>query len=227
MSNVTVVIPTYNGERFVAEAVESIARQSAPPRQIIVVDDGSTDATAEKVEQIAAHSDLPIRLIELPHNSGGPARPINIGVAAASTEWVAVLDQDDLYTQNALMQLSGLLERNPQLGCAAMLCGRYPQGPAVLRSSVLAEVLASGKAREGWCEIPPETCLRQILVHGQFLVGCPGFMFRRKLWAAKGGVCELLKIASDVELLCWICSRCPIWGALGLIVRWSLPGPES
>ena len=163
-----------------------------------------------KIEQIAAHSDLPIRLIELLHNSGGPARLDQrrrcrrldrMGRRARSGRPLHGKRPDAAFRSIGA-------ESATRVCCNAVRSLSARAGPAA--GSVLGEILGSGKAHDGWFEIPPESCLRQILIHGQFLVGYPGFMFRRRLWAAKGGVCESLKIASDVEFLCWICSRCPI-----------------
>lgn len=94
---VSVVIPTYNGARFIRDALESVFAQTQLPDEIIVVDDGSTDDTVEVVKQMTKESPHPVRLIKMTHNSGGPAAPINTGIAAAIGEFIAVLDQDDTF----------------------------------------------------------------------------------------------------------------------------------
>ncbi len=75
--------------------------QTSPPQEIIVVDDASPDATVDVVE--SAGQACPCQwLIRLPTNSGGPALPINVGVAAASGELITVLDQDDVFLPNRI-----------------------------------------------------------------------------------------------------------------------------
>lgn len=87
-ADVTVVMPALNREALIARALASVAAQELPPREVIVVDDGSTDRTAEVARRAGAH------VICMPERSGsGPAR--NAGIAAATTEWVAFLDSDD------------------------------------------------------------------------------------------------------------------------------------
>jgi glycosyltransferase involved in cell wall biosynthesis len=93
---VSAIIPVYNGERFLAEAVESILRQPHRVLEIIVVDDGSTDATPE----IAARLDPPVRCVRQP-NSGPPAAR-NHGLRQVRGEFVGFLDVDDLWAPDKL-----------------------------------------------------------------------------------------------------------------------------
>jgi glycosyltransferase involved in cell wall biosynthesis len=88
-SLVTVVIPVHNGERFLAEAIESALGQTHRPVEVIVVDDGSTDGSAAVAESYPE-----VRLIRA--ENGGPGAARNLGVAAARGDAVANLDADDL-----------------------------------------------------------------------------------------------------------------------------------
>jgi glycosyltransferase involved in cell wall biosynthesis len=103
---VSVIIPAYNGEAYLAEAVESIRRQNYNPLEIIIVDDGSTDGTA----QIATSFKGEVRYVYQP-NSGGPAAGRNRGVKMAHGSVIAFLDQDDLWPANKLaLQVPRLVE---------------------------------------------------------------------------------------------------------------------
>lgn len=93
---VTAVMPAYHAAAFVAEAVESLLRQTVPPSEVIVVDDGSTDDTAAVAERAGA------RVIR--QANGGPAAARNAGIRAAETEWVALLDADDIARPNRLAE---------------------------------------------------------------------------------------------------------------------------
>ncbi len=104
---VSVIVPVYNGEKYLREAVESIRRQPHPHVEIIIVDDGSTDGSAALAESLGP----PVRLIRQPHR-GLPAAH-NRGLAGSSGEFVAFLDCDDLWTEDKLsIQLALLREHH-------------------------------------------------------------------------------------------------------------------
>jgi glycosyltransferase involved in cell wall biosynthesis len=119
--DVTVVIPTYNGERFVADALRSVLAQTHLPREIIVVDDASPDGTEQVVRGVGRSAAVPIRFVRLRQNSGGPATPLNVGIADAQSDLVALLEQDDLMTPNRLERQIAAAARHPE---AALVFGR-------------------------------------------------------------------------------------------------------
>src|SRR5262249_31104546 len=79
LTTVSVIIPTYNGSAFLLDCLSSVFRQTQPPDEIIVVDDCSKDGTASMVAALARDSPVPLRVIPLVRNSGGPSRPLNVG----------------------------------------------------------------------------------------------------------------------------------------------------
>jgi glycosyltransferase involved in cell wall biosynthesis len=104
--SVSCVIPVFNGERFLAEAVESVVAQEHPDLEIIVVDDGSTDGTRAVAERFGS------RVKYLHQANSGPASARNHGIRAASGEFVALLDSDDLWhPQKLAVQLARFAER--------------------------------------------------------------------------------------------------------------------
>src|SRR5579859_6471888 len=103
-SSVTVLIPAYNAGPFLHRAVGSALDQTHPPLEVIVVDDGSTDDTADVAQRLAL-ADPRVRVIRLPEN-GGPAKARNAGLDLARGEWVAVLDADDAYMHARLEDLT-------------------------------------------------------------------------------------------------------------------------
>jgi glycosyltransferase involved in cell wall biosynthesis len=107
---VTVIVPTFNRADVIERALVSIASQSYTPLEIVVVDDGSTDATREVVERFAASSALPVRY-EHQANSGCAAAR-NAGLATARGEMIAFLDSDDAWTPAALEAMVGALRTN-------------------------------------------------------------------------------------------------------------------
>jgi hypothetical protein len=96
---VSVIVPVFNGERFIKEAVENILAQNYPSLELIIVDDGSTDNTGEIIEKI----DIDIRYFR--QENAGPASARNRGIRCASGELIAFLDVDDLWPENNLNSL--------------------------------------------------------------------------------------------------------------------------
>ena len=109
----TVIIPVHNGERYLAAAIRSVLAQTHPPAEILVVDDGSTDASAS----IARAFDPPVRV--LTQANLGPAAARNLGVAHATGDLLAFLDADDLWLLYKLARQVQVLKRDP--ACEAVL----------------------------------------------------------------------------------------------------------
>jgi glycosyltransferase involved in cell wall biosynthesis len=107
-SGVSVVIPAFEVARYVGEAIDSVLGQTRPPDELVVVDDGSGDATPEVIasygERLAA--------IHQPHL--GNAVASNRGVEATSGEYVAFLDADDIWASGKLALQLDVLERDPE-----------------------------------------------------------------------------------------------------------------
>jgi glycosyltransferase involved in cell wall biosynthesis len=120
---VSVVIPTYNRARLVEEAIASVLRQTMPVHEVIVVDDGSTDATRELIR---GH-DGPITLVTQDHLGAAAAR--NRGLARATGDWVAFLDSDDIWTPSKLEKQIEYLDRHPH--CGLVHTGYYEFGDRV------------------------------------------------------------------------------------------------
>lgn len=97
---VSVVMPVYNGEIYLKEAIDSILNQTYKDFEFIIVNDGSTDGTATILKQI---SDSRVNIIHLSKNVG-VARARNIGVTAAQGKWIAVQDSDDISHPNRLVK---------------------------------------------------------------------------------------------------------------------------
>src|SRR5262245_15747118 len=108
--SVSVVIPTYNCGRLVTEAVDSVLGQTVPPAEVIVVDDGSQDDTAERLAAYAG------RVRYLRQENQGVAAARNCGVAASGGEVVAFLDADDVWHPRKLEFQLAALDRHPGLG---------------------------------------------------------------------------------------------------------------
>jgi glycosyltransferase involved in cell wall biosynthesis len=106
---VSVIIPTYNRWPMVAEAIESVLAQSYRFFEVIVIDDGSNDGTAERLAQYGAS----IRLVSRPRSGVAAAR--NCGVGIAQGRYVAFLDSDDLWLPKKLEIQTAFLEQHPEV----------------------------------------------------------------------------------------------------------------
>lgn len=122
--NLSVIIPVYNGAGFLAGAVQNVLRQDYQPMEIIVVDDGSDDATPG----VAAALDG-VRYMR--QANAGPSAARNTGISAAQGELIAFLDVDDLWAKDKLRRQASALEEQPTIDvvCGRVQCMRLaPQG---------------------------------------------------------------------------------------------------
>lgn len=92
---VSVIIPAYNHELFIAEAIDSVTGQDYPHLEIVVVDDGSQDATYAQAEQSLARCGRPYRLVH--QENRGAHAALNYGISLAQGEYIAILNSDDRY----------------------------------------------------------------------------------------------------------------------------------
>lgn len=111
-----IVMSLYNKAAFVGATIDAVIAQTHRDWRLFVVDDGSTDTSAEVVR---AYGDPRIALIEQSNQGVGPAR--NAGIAAGSQAWIALLDADDLWNADHLHELAAVIERFPEAVLAG--CG--------------------------------------------------------------------------------------------------------
>ena len=105
---VSVIVTVFNCENYIGAAIESVLAQDYRPLQIIAVDDGSTDASADVVRSF--------RMVEYFHQeNAGVAAALNTGISLAKGELVAFLDSDDLWTEGKLRKQIEALEADPAL----------------------------------------------------------------------------------------------------------------
>lgn len=137
----SVIIPTYNRASLARAAVDSALRQSVPPHEVLVCDDGSTDDTLALLRTVFA--DVPkVKVLSLPH-SGLPAAARNAGIAAASGEWLGFLDSDDVWLPDKTARQWAAIQAHPAIGlvCANALVARHGDDPQ-MRATLLREVPA-------------------------------------------------------------------------------------
>lgn len=114
---VSVIIPTYKRTDFLKLTLESIASQSFQDFEVLVIDDGtptdSNEVLCEKFDKV--------KYIKI-ENSGGPAKPRNIGIREAKGKYIAFVDDDDLWMPTKLEKQVAILENNPDFGLVHCCC---------------------------------------------------------------------------------------------------------
>lgn len=184
---VSVIIPAWNSGRWVREAVQSALDQTAPPTEIIVVDDGSTDDT---IEQLAPLKDR-IRLVRQANQGVAAAR--NAGVARAAGDVIAFLDADDVWAPRKLeLQLAALAE-HPELGLVGAGVYDWP-GQAPPSPAPHAPI-----ARVSW---------RLLVVRNE--IATSSIIVRREILAQVGGFDPALQGPEDHDLWLRIAEAVPI-----------------
>ena len=136
---VSVIIPAFNAGRFINRTIDSILAQTYRDYEIIVVDDGSTDNTAEVVKSYGSR----VHYIYQQNSRQAAAR--NTGIAAAQGDWIALLDHDDEWLAEKLRLQMELLQRNPELKWCAT--NRYQSDGR--RRAVVGNIEAIKKGLEG------------------------------------------------------------------------------
>jgi glycosyltransferase involved in cell wall biosynthesis len=132
VTSVSVIVPLHNDEAHLDEALRSILDQTRPPEQVIVVDDGSTDASVE-----VARRYLP-QITLLAQANQGAAGARNTGIAAATGDVIAFLDADDLWTADSLQRRLDILEADPKVDAVYGLVEQFisPEVDAATRERI-------------------------------------------------------------------------------------------
>lgn len=128
---VSTIIPAFNAERTIAQTIESALAQRYNSHEIVVVNDGSTDATAEILERYRGR----LRIVN--QENRGPAAARNAGIAYSNGEYLAFLDSDDLFLPEKLAVMTAALGRNPAASLAFSEYGFMDESGTEYRESAI------------------------------------------------------------------------------------------
>jgi glycosyltransferase involved in cell wall biosynthesis len=181
----SVVMPTYNGERFIAAALESVRSQYCDGIELVLVIDGSSDNTLEIVNRFS--KDILIRVVT-PGRIGNWTAVTNIGMREARGEWACFLHDDDLWLPGRIARIRSEMER--------------AEGSLILHDAIF--IGPDGRRLGPWtCPLPagvvqPERFMEHLLVQNFIAICSP--VFRRKAAVESGGLDEALWHSADWDL---------------------------
>jgi len=215
MSNparVSILMAVFNGQDYLAEAIESVLSQTVSEWELICIDDGSTDSTPAIVASYADVDDR-VRLVRLPANRGQPFA-MNAALRVASGEFVAVLDADDMATEDRLERSLDEFARSPRLG--------------LLGSSM--HVVDTHGQLVGKSDAPAmeDEDVRQALYSSGNVLAHSSVMARRELVERAGGYDTSLPTSQDYDLYLRLAPHCELKRVAPPLVLWRQhPGQKS
>jgi glycosyltransferase involved in cell wall biosynthesis len=178
---VSVIMPAYNVEPFIGDALRSALAQTVTDLEVVVVDDGSTDGTAAVVEEIARRDDR-VRFLQQANRGLAGAR--NTALAAARGDVLALLDSDDLWEPAFLAEQLAILDARPGVDIVTGN-GRYLGGPA------------DGQPARPYPDARPAPDLASIIEDERavFIMS----VFRRRVYDAIGGFDQTMRTNEDYD----------------------------
>ena len=191
---VSVILPTCGRRELLQEAVESVFAQTLLPGELVVVADGSSQATAALVQRLARSAPLPVSLLPSPRRGAAAAR--NAGLSRARFPLIAFLDDDDLWKPGKLAAQIAFLEQRPEAGLLA--CAWEEFGPG------LPSFCPPRKPRRDRRIPLARFCLKNP-------IATSGVILRRECLQAVGLFDESLPLAQDWDLWLRLASRFPVF----------------
>jgi len=172
---ISVIMPCYNQAHFLPEAIESLVNQTYKNWECIIVNDGSSDNTAEVAKQlIGKYSDRDIRFIDKPHTGVSDTR--NVGIKAATSEWILPLDSDDMFEQTFMQRAVDIIQQEEKVDI------------------VFANLREFGAANGKW--IPANYSRLQVMLEDTMPYSS---LYRKELWRRVGGYNKLLSVIKQPE----------------------------
>lgn len=201
MPRVTVIIPSYNHEKYVAEAIQSVLEQSYQDFEIVIIDDGSSDST---VQIIKTFNDSRIKLFCFSKNRGATVA-INRGIKEAKGEFIAILNSDDVFVTKKLEKQVKFLDLNPQIGAVFSYAQFIDEDGKDITNSEhhYAKVfLQENRSRFEW--------LNHFFYNGNCLCH-PSILIRRECYDVVGNYDRRLAQLPDFDLWIRLCQKYEIF----------------
>lgn len=205
---VSVVMSVFNGQQFLAEAVESILKQSFRDFEFVIIDDGSTDETPKILNEYAGR-DTRIRLVR--QQNKGRAESLNIGIGLAKGKYIARMDADDISLPNRFQEQVEFLEQHPDVG---LLGGTYQR---IDRRGKILETVRGPLEDQ---EIKTRILEMNPMCH-------PAVMMRGDVALAAGGYRKALLDADDYDLWLRMSERTQLANLDGCILQYRFHSEQA
>jgi glycosyltransferase involved in cell wall biosynthesis len=204
---VSVIIPAFNAEAFIAETLDSVLTQTYPNLEVVVCDDGSVDGTRRRVEAYGPA----VRYVHSA-NSGAPSRPRNVGIRASTGELLAFIDADDLMAPDRVAAQVAFLLRHPEAGLVFSDYDEFGDDKTAERGHfetcpLLSELLRQRAHGSEGLVLDPATATELLLTEN---FGSSSPTVRRRVVEMVGGYDESLTSSEDFEFQFRVASSCSI-----------------
>lgn len=198
MPKVSVIMPVYNGERYLCEAIDSVLAQTFGDFELLIINDGSTDRSMEVVD---GYNDSRMQLIQNSEGKGVVGAR-NTGIAHAVGDYIAMMDCDDVSFPTRLEEQVGFLDRNPDFG----MVGAWAE--AIDEDSRSIGTLMEYNA-------PPEAIPSLLLFNNYFIQSA---VLIRKSALPEGNY--LIYLAEDYDLWVRIAERSRVWNLQEVLLKY-------
>jgi glycosyltransferase involved in cell wall biosynthesis len=196
MPLISVIMPAYNAERFIAAAVQSVMAQTFWNWELIIIDDASSDGTSQVM---SGFCDPRIRFFTIPH-IGSPAGVRNVALRLAKGDFIAFLDADDLYYSDTLEKLLHPLLENSRLGAVYGFPANMNETGQPLPPTVVLTPQAATETKPAGYAIPDEVQHRwENIVMSRTNCQLPSLMLRKSMLDGVGYFNEKLSGVEDYE----------------------------
>lgn len=216
---VSVIIPAYNSENYIRQAIGSVLAQSLPVSEIIVVDDGSSDRTSEIARSLGA---TVIRQL-----NRGVSAARNVGIRTALNEWVAFIDQDDLWAREKIESQWAAIQLYPDVGIVSCHMGWFEYDSTTGYSSEvdLRDPLTPTEQDDG--SVTYFHRVNDELPFSRMTDYVSSVLIRRDLLLSVGMFNETLTQNEDLECFLRVIAQCPLANVKKSLVRRRIHGKNS
>ena len=191
MAKASVITTVYNDEQYIAETIDSVLKQKYEDFEMIIVDDGSTDNSSSVINQTNDHR---IKFFKK-HHMGRP-KALNFAISKASSEYIAILDSDDIALPERLAIQIDYLNKNPNVGLVGAGIKTIVNSRGDIVKHEETEAYSDSDIRKAICNINP-------LFHSSV-------MFRRELFDKVNGYDEKLSCLVDMDFYVRIAPFCEL-----------------
>jgi glycosyltransferase involved in cell wall biosynthesis len=205
MQNISVIIPVYNRELLLSEAIESALSQTYKNFEIIIIDDGSTDGSRDIIQSY--HQRYPAIIKTARISNSGPAAARNYGASLAAGDLLSFLDSDDIWSPNKLELQAKTMERSPQFVLIYAFYKHFFENGQRENNNELVRTK----------EAPQGNILSKLLM--SCFISTITVLLKKNIFLEMGGFNELIHIGEDYDLWLRIANKHQI-GCVPEVLAW-------